>query len=49
MYAPWERCGDNSVGIGHMFKYPYSYYDLLRRAGDSELERAWDEKAYHLF
>ena len=47
--AYWERRGDNTVGIGHVFKYPYSYYDLLRRAGDPELERAWDEKAYHLF
>ena len=47
--AYWDRRGDNTVGIGHVFKYPYSYYDLLRRAGDPELERAWDEKAYHLF
>ena len=47
--AYWERRGDNTVGIGHVFKYPYSYYDLLRRAGNSELGRAWDEKAYHLF
>ena len=45
----WERRGDNSVGIGHVFKYPYSYYDLLRRADDPELERTWDEKAHHLF
>ena len=45
----WERRGDNSVSIGHVFKYPYSYYDLLRRADDPELERTWDEKAHHLF
>ena len=47
--AYWKRRGDNTVSIGHVFKYPYSYYDLLRRAGDPELERAWDEKAHHLF
>jgi len=47
--AYWERRGDNTVGIGHVFKYPHSYYDLLRRAGDRELECVWDEKAYHLF
>ena len=45
----WERRGDNSVGIGHVFKYPYSYYDLLARAGDPELARVLDRKAYHLF
>ncbi|MBT3267119.1 hypothetical protein HN371_08210 [Candidatus Poribacteria bacterium] len=47
--AYWERRGDNAVDIGHAFKYPYSYYDLLRRAGDPDLTGAWDEKAYHLF
>jgi hypothetical protein len=47
--AYWKRRGDRSVGIGHVFKYPYSYYDLLRRAKDPELKRAWDAKAYHLF
>ncbi len=47
--AYWQRRGDHSLGIGHVFKYPYSYYDLLRRAGDPELRRALDAKAYHLF
>ncbi len=47
--AYWERRGDNSVGIGHVFKYPYSYYELLRRANDPELQRALDKKAYQLF
>ena len=47
--AYWERRADNAVDIGHVFKYPYSCYDLLRRAGDPELVHAWDEKAYHLF
>lgn len=47
--AYWEKRGEHTVGIGHVFKYPYSYYDLLRRAGDPELRRALDGKAYHLF
>jgi hypothetical protein len=45
----WERRGDKAVGIGHVFKYPYGYYDLLRRADDQELARTFDAKAYHLF
>lgn len=47
--AYWERREAGSLGIGHVFKYPYSYYDLLQRTGDSVLARLWDEKAYHVF
>lgn len=47
--AYWRRRGDKAVGIGHVFKYPYAYYDLLRRARDPELGRKLDAKAYHLF
>ncbi len=47
--AYWERRGDKTLGIGHVFKYPYSYYDLLRRADDPKLRRALEQKAYHLF
>lgn len=47
--AYWERRATDSLGIGHVFKYPYSYYDLLRRARDPALTRRWDEKAYHMF
>lgn len=47
--AYWLKRGDHAVDIGHVFKYPYGYYDLLRRAGDPALRRAWDAKAYHLF
>jgi hypothetical protein len=47
--AYWQKRGDRAVDIGHVFKYPYSYYDLMRRAGDRELSRSLDEKAYHLF
>lgn len=35
--------------IGHVFKYPYSYYDLLQRADDPALAKEWDAKAYHVF
>lgn len=45
----WERRGENTLGIGHVFKYPYSYYDLLRRADDEQLSRELDAKAYHVF
>lgn len=45
----WERRGDKAVGIGHVFKYPYGYYDLLRRAENPELARTLNAKAYHIF
>ena len=45
----WQKRGDKTLGIGHVFKYPYSYYDLLRRAEDPELEREFEEKAWQLF
>lgn len=47
--AYWANRGDKSLGIGHVFKYPYGYYDLLRRANDDELARKLDAKAYHIF
>lgn len=45
----WIQRGDKTLSIGHVFKYPYSYYNLLGRAGDSELRRTLDAKAYHVF
>jgi hypothetical protein len=47
--AYWQKRGDHAVDIGHVFKYPYGYYELLRHAGDPALARAWDAKAYQLF
>ncbi|MGB7933374.1 MAG: hypothetical protein WCH04_14300 [Gammaproteobacteria bacterium] len=47
--AYWEARGDNDVDIGHVFKCPYSCYDLLRRADDPYLARAWEERADQLF
>jgi len=45
----WRRRGDKTLGIGHVFKYPYSYYDLLRAADDPALQREWESKAYRIF
>ena len=45
----WQNRGDRTVGIGHVFKYPYSYYDLLQRADDPTLAKEWDAKSYHVF
>jgi hypothetical protein len=45
----WQQRGDKTLGIGHVFKYPYSYYDLLRRVNDPALKQEWDAKAYHVF
>ena len=45
----WQKRGDRAVDIGHVFKYPYSYYNLIRRANDPELQQTFEAKAYHLF
>jgi len=45
----WQRRGDRTVSIGHVFKYPYSYYNLLRRSRDAALQASIDAKAYHVF
>ena len=47
--AYWEKRGERTLGIGHVFKYPHSYYDLFRRVDDPELKREWEEKAFELF
>ncbi len=45
----WKQRGEKTLGIGHVFKYPYAYYDLLARANDLRLAEKFDAKAYHLF
>jgi hypothetical protein len=45
----WQKRGEKTLGIGHVFKYPYAYYDLLARAKDPELEKEFDAKAWQLF
>ena len=45
----WQKRNEKSLGLGHVFKYPYAYYDLLERAEDPELEKEFDQKAWQLF
>ena len=45
----WQNRGEKTLGIGHVFKYPYAYYDLISRAKDPELERELEAKAWQLF
>jgi hypothetical protein len=45
----WLNRGDRTLGLGHVFKYAYSCYDLLRRADDPALAKRWDAKAWRLF
>ena len=45
----WQKRPDRSVGIGHVFKYPYAYYDLAKRAGDCEIVKTMEAKAWHVF
>ena len=45
----WIRRGDKALSLGHVFKYPYSYYNLLHRANDPELASKFNAKAYHVF
>jgi len=45
----WQKRGDKTLGLGHVFKYPYAYYDLLARAEDPELEAEFEAKAWQLF
>lgn len=45
----WQKRGDKTLGLGHVFKYPYAYYDLLTRAQDAQLEKEFEAKAWHLF
>lgn len=45
----WQKREDKSLGLGHVFKYPYAYYDLLARADDRELTQEIDAKAWRLF
>ena len=45
----WQNRGDKTLGLGHVFKYPYAYYDLLSRAQSPELMSEIDKKAWQLF
>ncbi len=45
----WKKRGDKTLGLGHVFKYPYAYYDLLARANDPTLQKELEQKAWQLF
>ncbi len=45
----WQKRGARTLGIGHVFKYPYAYYDLLARAKDPQLAAEFDSKAWRVF
>lgn len=47
--AYWQQRGEKTLGLGHVFKYPYAFYDLLARAKDPALENELDAKAWQLF
>lgn len=45
----WQRRKEGSLGLGHVFKYPYAYYDLMARANSPQLREVWEAKAWRLF
>lgn len=45
----WQKRGEKTLGIGHVFKYPYAYYDLLSRANSPEIQAEFESKAWRLF
>ena len=45
----WRKRGDKTLGLGHVFKYPYAYYDLLTRAKNPELKQELEAKAWRVF
>lgn len=45
----WQQRGEKTLGIGHVFKYPYAYYDLMSRANDPILQQEIDAKAWQIF
>ncbi|MCA9057083.1 MAG: hypothetical protein KDA85_01230 [Planctomycetaceae bacterium] len=45
----WLKRGEKTLGIGHVFKYPYAYYELLAYANDPELEQRIDATIWQLF
>ena len=45
----WQKRGAKTLGIGHVFKYPYAYYDLIARANDPAIHAEFESKAWQLF
>jgi hypothetical protein len=42
----WQKRGDKTLGLRHVFKYPYAYYDLIARPRDPGLEKQFNAKAW---
>jgi len=47
--AYWERRQDKSVEIGHLFKYPYGFYGMIKHATDNNLKQNCMAESYHIF
>jgi hypothetical protein len=45
----WEQGKPVRPGLGHAFKYPYSFYNLLRKLGNPELESRCRAECYKIF
>ena len=48
-FAYWEERRAQSIGLGHVFKYPYGFYEWMRLASDLRLEQRCKRIAYHMF
>jgi hypothetical protein len=52
LYPPqrsyWKQREAPSIGLGHLFKYPYGFYGLLGLARDALLKRRCMQAAYHI-
>ena len=44
----WAQRATKSVGIGHVFKYPYGFYGLMALARDARLKEQCMQVAYHV-
>ena len=45
----WHQRSQHGVSIGHLFKYPYGFYGLMRHVPDGPLSQACWGEAYRIF
>jgi hypothetical protein len=45
----WEQNKTVRPGLGHVFKYPYSFYNMLQELKDPKLKRRVLQEAYRIF
>jgi hypothetical protein len=48
-YQYWEQRKSVRSGIGHVFKYPYSFFNLLASLDDAELRERCLAESYRIF